>query len=417
MRRQIFAFMVMTLMSQALWAVDVGFSGISQWNSGYEVNTGEWQTNQLAIKPEITARFDSGTKVTAKLLARWDLEDKLEPGRPAQPFRSGINRRIFPDNHTDLELRELFVDDYLGNTFVRIGKQQIVWGQADGLRVLDVINPLNHREFILPEMEDRRIPLWSAQVEIPVDSWSLQLVWVPDSTVTEAPEPGAAYALLDDPFNGAGTLTVDRPKAFSESDYGARLGRYWKGWDLTLNYLYHTIDDPIITVDPSEQAIRASYNRSHLFGITAANAFGDYTFRLEAGYESERKYTSTVHSLQSTDELSYVLGLDYSGLTDTLLSGQFFQSIRDKGLDVPRTEENATLLLRRDFMNQVVQLESLLIYSFENRDALWQLSADYQLTTNVQLNAGVDLFSGDREGQLGRFRDRSRLNVGIELGF
>lgn len=154
----------------------------------------------MELRPEIAARFEGGARLTSKFLARWDSEDRLEPGKPDQPFRSGINRRSFVGNHTDLELRELYLDDYLGDAYIRAGKQQIVWGQADGLRVLDVINPLSYREFILPEMEDRRIPLWSVQVELPTDPWSMQLVWVPDSTVTEVPEQGAAYTLFDDPL-------------------------------------------------------------------------------------------------------------------------------------------------------------------------------------------------------------------------
>lgn len=417
MRRisSLFLFACMTA-SQPLSALEMDFGGVARWYSGYEIKTGQWQTNQLEVRPEITARFEGGARLTSKFLGRWDLEDRLEPGKPEQPFRSDISKRTFVGTHSDLELRELYLDDYVGDVYYRAGKQQIVWGQADGLRVLDVINPLSYREFILPEMEDRRIPLWSVQVELPTDPWSLQLVWVPDTTVTETPAPGAAFAVFDDPFNGDGRLAVDRPAAFRESDYGARLSRYWAGWDLTLNYLYHTIDDPVITVLPEERVIQASYNRSHLVGGTAANAFGDYTFRIEAGYESRRRYVAD-QTTEDTGEFSYVLGLDYSGLTDTLISGQLFQTIREDHSLMPQTEESVTLLARRDFLNQVVQLESLLIYSAENRDALWQLDVDYQVGTNLRLNAGADLFSGTRDGILGRFHDQSRIRLGLTKSF
>ena len=42
-----------------------------------------------------------------------------------------------------------------------VGKQQIVWGTADKLPILDVVDPFDFREFVLPEFADARVPLWS----------------------------------------------------------------------------------------------------------------------------------------------------------------------------------------------------------------------------------------------------------------
>lgn len=84
---------------------------------------------------------------------------------------------------------------------------------------------------------------------------------------------------------------------------------------------------------------------------------------------------------------------------------------------MPQTEESVTLLVRRDFLNQVVQVESLLIYSVEDRDSLWQMDIDYQVSTNFRLNAGADVFNGSREGLLGQFHERSRVRVGFAKSF
>ena len=75
--------------------------------------------------------------------ARAVSEDNLEPGRPEQRERSSFNRRWILGDAADAELREFYLDGQVGRTFLRIGKQQIVWGQADGLRVLDVVNPFS----------------------------------------------------------------------------------------------------------------------------------------------------------------------------------------------------------------------------------------------------------------------------------
>jgi hypothetical protein len=67
-------------------------------------------------------------------------------------------------------LRELYVDSYFGenqDVELRLGKQQVVWGTADGMKLLDIINPTDYREFAQNTMEDSRIPVWMAKLEMP----------------------------------------------------------------------------------------------------------------------------------------------------------------------------------------------------------------------------------------------------------
>ncbi|MGB5669130.1 MAG: DUF1302 family protein, partial [Sedimenticolaceae bacterium] len=57
-------------------------------------------------------------------------------------------------------LRELYVDTSAGDWDFRIGKQQVVWGTADGIKLLDIINPTDYRELNQNGVEDARIPVW-----------------------------------------------------------------------------------------------------------------------------------------------------------------------------------------------------------------------------------------------------------------
>ncbi len=84
-------------------------------------------------------------------------------------------------------LRELYVDVEKGDTFVRLGKQQIVWGKTDAFRMQDIINPLEISDAnIFTPLEERRIPQWSVDVVHsfgdvgPLQDLSLELVWVVD---------------------------------------------------------------------------------------------------------------------------------------------------------------------------------------------------------------------------------------------
>ncbi len=68
--------------------------------------------------------------------------------------------------------------------FVKVGKQQVVWGRSDLFRVLDVINPVDYsRNNIYDELSDIRIPMWIAQAEYrmgasdTMQDRNLQFVW------------------------------------------------------------------------------------------------------------------------------------------------------------------------------------------------------------------------------------------------
>ncbi|GAB0055852.1 hypothetical protein SIID45300_00150 [Candidatus Magnetaquicoccaceae bacterium FCR-1] len=68
-------------------------------------------------------------------------------------------------------LRELYIDSKLGNQFdLRVGKQQLVWGTADGIKLLDIINPTDWREFNQNTMDESRMTVWMAKGDLSLTS-------------------------------------------------------------------------------------------------------------------------------------------------------------------------------------------------------------------------------------------------------
>lgn len=97
---------------------------------------------------------------------------------------------IFSDFNDRLDfLREFTVSNSLplagdDALYVKVGRQQVVWGRTDLFRVLDVINPVDYsRNNIYDELEDIRFPQWIATAEWRMGATSflqdsnLQLVW------------------------------------------------------------------------------------------------------------------------------------------------------------------------------------------------------------------------------------------------
>ncbi|MEO5333211.1 MAG: hypothetical protein H7839_14430 [Magnetococcus sp. YQC-5] len=81
------------------------------------------------------------------------------------------------DNSQNDTLREFYLDTTLGPVDVRMGKQQEVWGTADGIKLLDILNPTDYREFVQNTLSDSRIPVWMIKASTPTGATgNLQLL-------------------------------------------------------------------------------------------------------------------------------------------------------------------------------------------------------------------------------------------------
>jgi hypothetical protein len=104
-------------------------------------------------------------------------------------------------NHTDTELstrcfdgvhdwcwaREAYLEMKFGDTQIRAGRQQVVWGKTDAFRLQDLVNPIDFSTHnVYPSLEERRIPslaidmIHSFGTVGPLEDFSLELVWVVD---------------------------------------------------------------------------------------------------------------------------------------------------------------------------------------------------------------------------------------------
>jgi len=62
-------------------------------------------------------------------------------------------------------LRELYIDTEATGWDFRVGKQQVVWGTADGAKLLDLINPTDYREMAQNKPDESRIPVWMLKAD------------------------------------------------------------------------------------------------------------------------------------------------------------------------------------------------------------------------------------------------------------
>ncbi|MGB5157208.1 MAG: DUF1302 family protein [Desulfobacterales bacterium] len=248
---------------------------------------------------------------------------------------------------TEYKIRELYMDATLGSVDFRIGKQQVVWGETDGLRLMDIINPLDERrQFITREWEDIRIPLTVVKATYGINTQNnsfLELLWNPgdiqrdkiyfDTTMSDRHKSpwttsnpdlleklkvdaplavgGPGGPSLTDPQNyldvpmlrTMGILNFDEggtPSQFSvrNSEFGARLGGELGGFFLTLNYFQGFSKTPVI-----------KYKGGGLLGMGNALAPGTSGPPLYVGAPVNNTFPDV-----NTAIAAYLSGMGYDGL-------------------------------------------------------------------------------------------------------
>jgi hypothetical protein len=338
--------------------------------------------------------------------------------------------------------RQAYVDGRIKGVDVRLGLQQIVWGEADGLRVLDVINPLDYREFILEDFLDSRRPLWAAKVDVPAAGGSFQFVWVPYFASGRVPVGDDEFAL--GPSYGLGLIgaalgdpslslplriepTVRPPFNLASSQAGARYRRSIGAWDVTANYFYGWEDiatNYLSAIDSStpQPTLEFSprHDRKEVFGITGTNNFGPVVLRVEAGWNINKPIASTRDSsgIETHGQFSSVAGLDYSPAEWVSLSGQYFlqfTSAPQAALLFPRYSHLASFYVQTSFFREKLRPELFVLTGLNIRQYMVRPRVVRTLGDHWSVALGADFLGGAPITPFGYLSSRDRVTVEVKI--
>lgn len=390
------------------------------------------QKSEWMVTPEFSYKFSH--KLQVKGIGRFytELTDNLVPNSFSDESVSDFTKRWHINKQTTLALRELYADYLINNGIsIRIGKQQIVWGETDGLKLLDVVNPQYFREFVLDDFDDSRIPLWALNMQFPIGkTFDVQLLLIPDQSYHVLPNSTGTYfprSQLPAPPDGMEVMInpIKKPnRVIADSDIGLKVDAFVKGWDVSFHYLYHYNDLPAfyINIEANQLQLDQKMERGHLIGTAFNKAIGELVFRGEMAYHFDKTMLAKpdafgVKSFQ-TDQVQTTLGLDWL-FQETFLSVQLFHDLIVKDIKTfnrDRLVWSCSFLASQEFMNDKLKLENLLIHDLNRGDGLIRPKASYQVTDQLLVNIGADLFYGNENGVFGQFYQQDRVFIGLEFG-
>ncbi len=431
-----FASGLLSLSTNSAFAGDA--SGILKSQTSFNTAENELQQQEWQLDMEYDTGLWGGD-LNAIGRIRLDTVDDLNQSSTADTF-SAVAKPFATRDWGSIELRELYWETFVDNSFWRIGKQQVVWGEADGLKLLDVINPQNFRQFVMDDFDDSRIPLWMFNAEFTlIENGVLQVLWIPDTTVHNLVPSGSPYAFSSSsivPILASDLAIQLRPaqaprSPIKDSDIGLRYTDFVSGWDISLNYLYHYVDELIVSASAQTNSeiphilLTQNYERSHLLGGTASSALGDWTIRAEIAFETNR-YHRTKQSLPGVvqaSQWSSVIGVDYQGWSDQFISVQWFQTrINATQTDLIELiehsqEDSVTFLWESNFMNDTLKAKWLQIHSIDHGDGVFRPKVSYNLQSNLDVYISADVFYGNKDTLFGQFDQGDRVSIGFDWGF
>src|SRR3989338_1339161 len=143
--------------------------------------------------------------------------------------RDGYTNEFIGSMESEAELGEAFVQGRLHSSLdLKLGRQIVVWGKSDSLRVTDVINPLDNREPGMVDIEDLRLPLTMARADLYLGDWGLTALAIPEIRFNKNPAWGSDFyptAMLSPkeitPEDGGGN-----------TEYAFAANGLFSGWDL-----------------------------------------------------------------------------------------------------------------------------------------------------------------------------------------
>lgn len=346
-----------------------------------------------------------------------------------------------------------------------IGRQQVVWGQADGFTLTNVIASKDAREFTATTNDDSLLPSDGLRLKFFHDFFTFDAIAIPFFTPNAIPPFSFELGKDKPPFyidlpskKNMGFLSIpirytkteaERPKHFLDTEAGVRFSfslpqidfsfSSFYGWERTpmfvrsgmLNLKKMQAPPPIgdrFVPTSIDVNITPEYYRIAMLGTDGAIPIGEVLLRYEAAYVWGRYFEpkeqiSSLPSLNAEQvslpfnrplrkhQLLMLAGLDLNRNGWTF-SAQYFEDLilnHNGDIERPLHQGTISLNLSKSFLRETLKMNITGAIGVNYGDTFSTYSLDYALTDSFHLATGFDIYTEgyDGKGQFARMKDMS----------
>lgn len=353
------------------------------------------------------------------------------------------------DHDYDLYLHEAYFRTRKSFFEISAGKQIIRWGKTDQLSPVDTINPENLRHFVTYDYEDRKIPIWLADIKIYTPVFNIEAVYIPffknartdyyDSDWALFPHLKEEIKRSDLPDSAKtyfNNIKIKENIPDNKNEYGLRIFKTFKTLDLGMTWHKTCQDIPFITNFPvknldvtstslseikqatdisnfKNEDIVTTYKNSYVYGAefeTVAIGFG---LRGEAAVVNKESFiTSSMESIQKVSS-EYVLGVDHNFSGNIYTNLNFvFKKIHDYEDSILfYKKENFAIFgeVTKDIVLKWTSIGFDYYYETTSSSGLFSPKITNYYFDNIDISIGADFFFGKSSTNMGRYKDNNQV--------
>ena len=369
------------------------------------------------LQLELRTKFSESWQTLVTATGYYDLAYAIQG-------RDEFTDEVLDAYQKDIELEDTYIQGSITDSLdAKLGRQIVVWGKSDNVRVTDVLNPLDLREPGITDIEDLRLPVTMARFDFYLKAWSLTGIVIPEIRFNKNPVFGHDF------FPGSQPLPQeDIPKdGFENAEYAATVGGVFRGWDIAF-YGADIYDDrahtELVSMGPPPR-FELQHSRIKMIGSAFNIALGNWLLKAEAAWFNGLEFTNTPD--QEFSRIDLMAGVEYSGFQDTTVSIEIvlrhlkdFEDILEQPPDEVRENEfQWAIRFTRTYLNDTLTLTALAsTFGAKVQDGFFErISAQYDLTDAVEISGGVVFYqTGDTE-KFSRIGDNNRLYFEIKYSF
>ena len=335
--------------------------------------------------------------------------------------REAFTSDVLNELEKEAELREVYLQvSPFRNLDIRLGSQIVAWGTAEYLRLVDLLNPIDNREYGMTDLEDVRIPLPMTRIDYYFGDFKLQAVAVHQIKFNKSAPLGSDYNSTTTEINEV------VPESNAENtEYGLALSGNFSGWDASIYWAQYFDDEAYLLITDINfipevglvPSLEYRHSRLTMSGIALSINSGSYVWKSEAanfwGIEfnniKEKKFTAT----------EVLLGTEYSGWRDTTLNIESgvrhlnnFDNRLEAAPDYQLEDRIATTLnLIQYYYNQTLQLQlfGMMIGEWGKDGGLNRTSLEYDLMDALSIKGGLMIYQPGESLYFQSLNDNDRI--------
>ena len=341
------------------------------------------------------------------------------------------NPAIGDGGDTDSTLLEGYVTAHFEHAQLRIGKQIVPWGRADGLNPTDNLTPHDYK-VLLPFEEDQRFGTTAVKLDAYLNTeYTLTLFTTPYFVPSRLPLPA-----------GGVTLIERRPEQrWSNSEVGIKLNKTGDTLDGSVSYYhgYNLLPElRPLGLTPLGALFELRYAEIDVLGVDVARNFGRYGFRVEAAYirtEDRRgqdpvginPYAYVVAGGDRTFLTNFNVNFQLVGrwvqdytrpedITDPIARAAAIQNAITFGQQ-DRANYGMTARLSNKWFNDTLEAEVLTFVNFRRSSSYIRPLITYAFTDHFKTTAGGEFYRGADDTYFGRVKRNKGAFVELRYSF